>query len=127
MKSKFHNEKVTTIFDHALRLYRTSDFDSEMKELRKIHKKAYRYLTYVHKWSQAYCSVCHYSMMTTNFVESMNSILRFAHKLLITTLVEFVRDMVQQWFYERRNVVERTDTMLTKWASEYMDKNLEAT
>ena len=42
--NRFKNEKVTTIFDHASKVYRTSDFDNQMKELRKIHKRAYRYL-----------------------------------------------------------------------------------
>ena len=87
---------MTTIFDHALRVYRTPNFDFQMKKLRKIHKKAYRYLIEadVHKWSCEYCPVRHYSLMTTNVVKSMNSTLRHVRKLSITTLVKFVRDMI---------------------------------
>ena len=44
IKNRFMNDKVTTIFDHASKVYHTSDFDNQMKELRKIHKNAYRYL-----------------------------------------------------------------------------------
>ena len=56
--NRFKNDKVTTIFDHASRVYRTSNFDNQMKELRKIHKRAYRYLIIVdvHKWSRVYWS-----------------------------------------------------------------------
>ena len=63
--------------------------------------------------------------MTSNIIESLNSILRHAHKLLTTTLVELVYEMMQQWFYDRKNAVERAKTMLTKWASELVTKNLD--
>ena len=93
-------------------LYRTSDFDNQIKGLQKIHKRAYRYLLEmdVHKWSCAYCPVQRYSLMTTNIVESLNSTLKHAHKLLTTAFVEFVHDMIQRWFYEKRNATERIET-----------------
>ena len=63
--------------------------------------------------------------MTSNIVKSLNSILRHAHKLLTTTLVEFVCEIMQHWFYDRKNAIERLETMLTKWASECVTKNLD--
>ena len=33
------NDKVTTIFDHALMMYRTSEFDIQMKKLRNNYKR----------------------------------------------------------------------------------------
>ena len=53
VRNRFMNDKVTTIFDHASKVYHTSNFDNQMKELRKFHKNAYRYLIEadVKKWS----------------------------------------------------------------------------
>ena len=76
VKNRFKNDKMTTIFDHALRVYRTPVFDNQIKNLRKIHKKAYLIEVDVHKWSHAYCPVRRYSMMTTNIIESLNYTLR---------------------------------------------------
>ena len=86
VRNRFKNENVATIFDHASRVYCISNFDNQMKELRKIHKKAYQYLLEVgiHKWMCTYSSVRRYSLMTTNIVESLNSCLKHVCKLLIT-------------------------------------------
>ena len=65
-------------------------------------------------------------MMTSNIVESMNSTLRHAHKLSIMTLVEFICSLMQTWFYDRRNVVERTNTILTFAASLHVMRNSDA-
>ena len=78
-------------------MYRTSNFDNQIKELRKIHKRAYRYLFEdgIHKWARAYSPVRHYSLITTNIVELLNSTFKHARKLPITTLLVLVRDMMQ--------------------------------
>ena len=66
-----------------------------------------------------------YSLITTNIAESMNSTLRHAYKLPITPLVEFIRAMMHGRFYDKRNVVERLETILTKRASVHVKKNLD--
>ena len=110
VRKLFKNDKVTTIFDHASRAYRISYFDTQMKELRKINKKVYRYLieANVHKWSYVYYPVWRYYLMIANIVESLNFTLKHVHKLLITTFVEFVCDMIRRLFYNMRNATERT-------------------
>ena len=77
----------------------------------------------VHKWSPAYCPVRQYNLMTTNIAESMNSTLRHALKLSITPLMESIRAMLQKWFHERRILVERTVTPLTRQVSSILRKN----
>ena len=65
--------------------------------------------------------------MTINIAESLNSTLRHARKLPITTLVEYVCDMMQRWFYDRCNTVARTDTQLTPTTSSHVQRSLDAT
>ena len=124
---KYMNEKVTNIFQHASRVYRPANFYAQMEKLKKIHKPKYYYLIEadVHKRSCAYSPMRRYSMMTSNIAESMNSGLRQARKLLVMTLVKFIRSLMQTWFYDRRNVAYRTNTMLTSATSLHVTKNLD--
>ena len=39
VRTRFKNNKVITIFDHASKVYRTLDFDNQINKLRKILKK----------------------------------------------------------------------------------------
>ncbi|KAK3194153.1 hypothetical protein Dsin_025463 [Dipteronia sinensis] len=103
VRKKFHRKDVTELFQRAARAYRQVDYDREMEELKKLHKNAYEYVLEIgpHKWSRVYCPRRRFSMMTTNVAECLNSCLRFARKLLVMTLAEFIRNMLQKWFYNR--------------------------
>ena len=128
MSIKYKNEKIIAKFQHASRVYRTTYFDFQMKKLKKIHKKAYRDLIQVNvlKWSRVYCSMRRYSMMTSNIVESINFSLRHARKFSVTTLAEFIDSMMKTWFYDRRNAIDRTNTMLTSPTSVHVTKYVDA-
>ena len=52
-------------------------------------------------------------MMTTNIVESMNSVLLVIRKLPITSIAKFIRDLLQCWFHDRRSNVRETPVFLT--------------
>ena len=86
-----------------------------MKELKEIHTEAYNYLIKadVCKWSCAYSLVRCYSLMTSNIAESMNFALRHGRKLVVMTLVEFIRSLMQTWFYDQQNATGRINTVLT--------------
>ena len=77
-------------------MYRTDEFTELMEELSIVKPKAYEKLMDddVRKWSRAYCSVRRYDLMTVNIAESINSVLRHAHKLPITPLMESIHDML---------------------------------
>ena len=64
--------------------------------------------------------------MTSNIAENMNSILRHAHKLPISTLIEFICDRVQKWFYERREAATSTEKQLSPTASYVKKKSVNA-
>ena len=64
--------------------------------------------------------------MTSNIAENMNSVLRHARKLPICSLIEFIRDRLQKWFYERREDAASTEKPLSPTAFEYVQKSLDA-
>ena len=78
-----------------------------------------------HRWSRAYCPVRRYRGMTSNIVECMNNCLRHARQLPITTLVEYIRDMMQKWFHERRETASKNATQLSRWATDKLTKKNE--
>ncbi|WRX24580.1 zinc finger protein [Theobroma cacao] len=45
--------------------------------------------------------------MASNIAECVNSCLKHARQMLITVLIEFIRDMFQRWFHERFNDAHR--------------------
>ena len=114
VSSTYKNPDVTTLFVKASRVYRTDEFTELMDELSIVKPKAFEKLIDddVRKWFRAYCPVRRYDLMTTNIVESMNSALRYARKLLITPLMESIRAILQKWFHNRRIFTERTATPL---------------
>ena len=77
-------------------MYLILDFDHQMKGLKKIQKKVYQHLyeVEVHKWAHTYSPVRRYYLITTNIVEPLNYTLKHTLKFPITTLIDFVRDMM---------------------------------
>nr|GEU83479.1 hypothetical protein [Tanacetum cinerariifolium] len=49
------------------------------------------------KWSKAYCPANRYNYMSSNNVESVNSLSRIVRKPLVTRLIEYFRDLIQRW------------------------------
>nr|GEX72626.1 transposase, MuDR, MULE transposase domain protein [Tanacetum cinerariifolium] len=54
------------------------------------------------KWSRALCPTTRYNYMTSNNAELVNALTKDMRKLPITTLMEWFRDLLQKWYYERR-------------------------
>ncbi|GKC25086.1 transposase, MuDR, MULE transposase domain protein [Tanacetum coccineum] len=56
--------------------------------------------------------------MTSNSVESINALTKTVRKIPITSLMDWFRQLLQDWYYERRQKYEDTqDDELTPWAS----------
>ena len=125
---QYRNEQVVTIFENVSRVYRKSDFQKQMKQLNKCSPKAYQKLTElgIERWSRAFCPVRRYELMTSNIAENINSVLRHARKLPICSLIEFIRDRLQKWFYERREDAASIEKPLSPTAFEYVQKSLDA-
>ncbi|XP_022156658.1 uncharacterized protein LOC111023507 [Momordica charantia] len=56
--------------------------------------------------------------MTTNSAESVNALIREARKLPITKTVEFICDLLQRWFHERRTHWSTQNTSHSDYAEE---------
>ena len=104
VKTKFKiTRDVHTIYLKASKAYRVSEFDEHMAQLLEVNPNAVNYLAEVgfHKWARAHFANKRYNVMTTNAMESMNVAMKEARLLLVATLVEYVRKLLQQWFYDR--------------------------
>ncbi|KAK2644974.1 hypothetical protein Ddye_020169, partial [Dipteronia dyeriana] len=126
LKNIFKSHVVCKLFHEASRAHRQIEFLEKIRELSRVNMRTYEYLMRVgpHRWSRAYCPVRRYGGMTSNIVERMNNCLRYARQLPITTLVEYVRDMMQKWFHERRDAASRNTTQLSRWATEKLTKKM---
>src|SRR5262245_24294052 len=63
--------------------------------------------------------------MTINIAKSMNSVLKNAHVLLITLLVEFYRKTLYKWFQQRQELASACIAYLTTWAVEEVEERVE--
>ncbi|XP_070046325.1 uncharacterized protein [Nicotiana tomentosiformis] len=89
------------------------EFDLYMSEIPKVYKKTFDYLIEEppERWARSCCPRRKYDMLTTNIVESMNSVLLEARELPILRMMDFIQVKLQRWFYERRNEGEGTFMM----------------
>ncbi|KAK3229730.1 hypothetical protein Dsin_001611 [Dipteronia sinensis] len=63
-------------------------------------------------------------MMTTNIAESINSFLLAIRKLPIISIAEFIRDLLQRWFHDRRRNARETPTFLTHDADQHIKQRI---
>ncbi|GKA00482.1 transposase, MuDR, MULE transposase domain protein [Tanacetum coccineum] len=80
------------------------DFEKAISNIRGLRPDAYRKLEDAgfDRWSRAYCPGNRYNYMTSNSVESINSLTKHVRKVPITMLMEYYRDFIQRWYFERR-------------------------
>lgn len=85
--------------------YRLSDFQEHMNTLITACPNIYDTLVNIgfEKWARVHSSGQRYNVMTSNSAESINALCRHARKLPIIKLIEFFREYLQKWYYNRRN------------------------
>lgn len=103
---QFHRTDLKDFFWAAARSYTVHDFDKQMDEIKRMNCRCYDMLMEIgpRKWSRVHCPLPRYQLMTTNIAECLNSCLRFARCLPVTTLAEFIRNMTQRWHCNRKNI-----------------------
>ncbi|PWA59606.1 glucan synthase-like 8 [Artemisia annua] len=70
------------------------------------------------KWSRAYCPANRYNYMTSNSVESINSLTKEVQRVPITMLMDWYRQLLQRWYFERRSKYEDAlDEEVSDWAT----------
>ena len=119
IKNDYKRKYVSLLFKQAWKAYRKSKFKEMMLEMMKVNRVAFEDLMNVgpERWSRAYSPVSRYRLMTSSIAESMNSCLVHARQMPITTMVGFIIEMIQKWFYKRRTKAEKNRTQLTPWAT----------
>ncbi|GJX94629.1 transposase, MuDR, MULE transposase domain protein [Tanacetum coccineum] len=120
MNCNLKGKKLRGIFWKACKAYTTEDFDKAISELRGHRPEVVRKLEEAgfEKWSRAYCPRSRYNYMTSNSVESINSLTRIVRRVPITMLVEYCRDLLQRWYCEKRHKYEEApENELCDWAA----------
>ncbi|KAK2655056.1 hypothetical protein Ddye_008108 [Dipteronia dyeriana] len=129
IKKDYKRKDVRLLFKQAWKAYQKFEFKETMLEMMKVNKVAFKELMNVgpERWFRAYSPVRRYRLMTFSITKSMNSCLVHARQMTITTMIEFIRDMLQKWFYKRRTKAEKTRTQLTPWATELIkERNIDS-
>ncbi|XP_075096323.1 uncharacterized protein LOC142174429 [Nicotiana tabacum] len=125
LKRRKVKSEVIKLFQSAARVYKRKEFDIYMSDIANVDKKTYDYLMEEppERWARSCSPQRRYDMLTTNIVESMNSVLLEARELPILRMMDFIQVKLQHWFYERRNKAEGTFYDVSCWVDEEL-KNI---
>ncbi|GKC18482.1 transposase, MuDR, MULE transposase domain protein [Tanacetum coccineum] len=122
LKSKKHK----AMYWKTCKAYLERDFKRAISDTRGLRPDAYRKLEEAgfDRWSRAYCPGNIYNYMTSNSVESINSLTKHVRKVPITMLMEYYRELIQRWYFERRfnNEDEPPVDELSRWAAAKVSK-----
>ncbi|XP_019266233.1 PREDICTED: uncharacterized protein LOC109243712 [Nicotiana attenuata] len=104
LKQRHAKATVINLFQSAARSYKREDFNQLMSQLKSVDKKTYNYIMEEppERWARSWFPRRRYNMLTTNMVESMNSVLLKARDMPILRMLDFIQEMLGEWFYERR-------------------------
>ncbi|GJY24451.1 transposase, MuDR, MULE transposase domain protein [Tanacetum coccineum] len=102
----------------------SEEFRSNMDILQTVQLDAYHKLMEVgpQRWSRAHCPLIRYNYMTSNSVESVNACSVLNRKLPITMLTETYHEMLQKWYFERREVAANMKHEITDWVADKVHK-----
>ncbi|GJV79642.1 hypothetical protein Tco_1515512 [Tanacetum coccineum] len=120
MNCNFKGKKVRRLHWKTCKAYTTQDFDRLISVFREYRPEGVKKLETAgfEKWSRAYCLANRYNYMTSNSVESVNSLCRIVQKLPVTRLIEYFRDLLQRWYCDKRHKYEDAPAdELTPWAA----------
>ncbi|KAM6543336.1 hypothetical protein CsatB_007783 [Cannabis sativa] len=122
---KQHAAKYNLPFFGAVKAYTEKQFEFHMAELDGLDKRIRPYLKKIgyEKWSRIHSQNKRYSTMTSNISESLNAANLAARELPITTLLECLRALVQQWTHTNRTKAQNTFTKLPPTGEDILLKN----
>ncbi|XP_052172298.1 uncharacterized protein LOC127788228 [Diospyros lotus] len=126
IKAKFKKENVHALFYKAAKAYRQSEFNEYFIKLKRYAPAIGAYLREAgfSRWARAYSDGKRFDIMSTNIAECLNAALADERKLPIQCLMEYIRNMLQQWFYERRGDASKMGGYITTWAEGEIGKRL---
>ncbi|TXG64865.1 hypothetical protein EZV62_011859 [Acer yangbiense] len=109
------NKTLKQYFERAARVYRESQFLQRMEHLKNINPEAAQYVTDagIERWARAYSPRKRYNIMSTNIAEAMNNAIKECKELPITGVIDYIREVLQSWFHDRRTAALKLSTQLT--------------
>ncbi|XP_050222592.1 uncharacterized protein LOC126672681 [Mercurialis annua] len=118
-------KQLREAFHGAAKAYMTEAFDYYMKQLDGKCRGLKTYLQAVDykKWARAHRKNNRHKVMTTNIAESVNSRIKAGKDLPITTLLEYLRKMVQEWSYANMHLPRSTFANLSKGTEDILNDN----
>ncbi|XP_070006532.1 uncharacterized protein [Nicotiana sylvestris] len=98
-----------------------------MSQLITVDKKTYNYIIEepLERWALSWFPQRHYDMLTTNMVESMNSVLLKGKEIPILRMLDFIQEKLGEWFYKWRKKANETIHRVSIWAEEEMTKKMD--
>ncbi|XP_016495744.2 uncharacterized protein LOC107814801 [Nicotiana tabacum] len=130
LKSKYHGVLFVAIETNQLQMGLEKFFlklTMLMSQLKSIDKKTYNYIMEepLERWARSWFPQRHYDMLTTNMVESMNSVSLKGRERPILRMLDFIQEKLGVWFYERRKKANETFHRVSIWAEEEMTKKMD--
>ncbi|XP_022151685.1 uncharacterized protein LOC111019601 [Momordica charantia] len=121
IKSRFKNAPFYKLYQDAAYAYRKSQFTYYWNQILSIGSGSLaKYLQEIgiERWARCYQVGRRYENMTTNSAASVNAFLQEARELPITKIVEFICELLQRWFHERRTQWSTQNTSHSDYAEE---------
>ena len=96
-------------------LCRRSDFDAMFEVIRQQDSALHRYLTDadIKMWTRSHFPGDRYDIMTSNFAECINGVLKEERAFPIAYFVDSIRKLLSRWFAERREKAVSLKTNFT--------------
>ncbi|GJS73310.1 hypothetical protein Tco_0706151 [Tanacetum coccineum] len=120
MNCGMQSERYKVLYWSTCKAYTKQEFDRLMSDIQIVRPDAHHKLVEdgIKKWSRAKCLANRYNYMTSNSAELVNALTKEVRKIPITALMDWYRDLLRKWYYERREKhKDSQDEELTPWAS----------
>ncbi|KAM3270822.1 hypothetical protein P3S67_029024 [Capsicum chacoense] len=117
LRKRYLSNVVLSLFYNTTTTYKQTEFYTFMDEIEKVNKVAAEYLKEkeIERWARSFYTNIRYNMLTTNNVESMNTILRKARQLPILGMIGYIQNKLQNWFYKRKMESQGNFHEITRW------------
>ena len=127
LKTRFkkNTAQIKEYFYGAAKCYTLQEFESNISEIKKLDIRVHKYLEDIgyDKWTKLHSTNKRYRIMTTKIAESMNVAIKSVRELQITTLLEYLRALVQEWNANNQMIAKATFTKLSKKAEDILNDN----
>ncbi|XP_059310374.1 uncharacterized protein LOC132061619 [Lycium ferocissimum] len=122
LQKYFPSEAILSIVLQCATTYKRASFVPICHVYNKSTQKAAEYIEEEppERWARSFHTNRRYNMLTTNNVETMNSVLRKARELPIMACIDYIQNKLKYWFYQRKLDATGPSHDLTCWAEKIL-------